>query len=412
MTTPLTWEIRPSTKYTLNELAGPGTLGGTVIAPVLSLLPELKDWLGINPRDPKASRITQGIRDTLLKTPEDMHLLNRGIWLDVDEIKTAGPHALTVTLTDPTRHGIPDGGHTLLTCLDVISELTETGEIARLNPAHFNLHIQSGLNLKKTLRQSETLNTGKQVQKTSLMDQNGFFDPIRKVLAGHRAEHAIRYYENDAGKFSIEQVVAIINMFNCERYDDKKHPNDYCRTKPSLIRYCEDFQSRPSPAKLIIQQLPDILELMDKICVRIPDAWESGGTRFGPVAKGYDPEERMDRPLKSRTLFTGEPYKYDIHFGMVYPMLAGFRANVRWNLENGQFTWRVDLDDLLDASIQDLVDTFKGYYRDTHKKKNGPKGVYNTITRDNPMTMRCMYDIVRNNVQSRVGRGRPVLAHA
>jgi hypothetical protein len=54
-------------------------------------------------------------------------------------------------------------------------------------------------------------------------------------------------------------------------------------------------------------------------------------------------------------VFLNETVNGRIPLGWIMPMLAAFRANVKWGKPRGSFSWIVPIDDLLESCIDDLV---------------------------------------------------------
>lgn len=52
--------------------------------------------------------------------------------------------------------------------------------------------------------------------------------------------------------------------------------------------------------------------------------------------------------------------------GWLYPMLAAFRANVSWDLQRAKFEWKVALNKLVPAVIDDLVRVCVTEHRDNN----------------------------------------------
>ena len=50
------------------------------------------------------------------------------------------------------------------------------------------------------------------------------------------------------------------------------------------------------------------------------------------------------------------------------PMLAAFRANVRWDVENGRFDWLMPIEEVLSGTMNDLVRVCISEHRDNNMR--------------------------------------------
>lgn len=76
-------------------------------------------------------------------------------------------------------------------------------------------------------------------------------------------------------------------MFNCERFDRKRHPHYLLnRSKSALEFYQEDLDARPCPIEILVPKLPEILRLSDRIKQETPAAAKRIGFEFGRMKIG------------------------------------------------------------------------------------------------------------------------------
>ena len=157
-------------------------------------------------------------------------------------------------------------------------------------------------------------------------------------------EKEIAYHQGDDGDVYISDVLVLLQLFNCERYSDDKHPHALYR-KPRLaadaFKADLDRQRKEEPAatQLLIPHVHDILALADEIRSRTPAAAKEADFEYGRMkekpkgkkAVGSSKEAKIELP------FIGKKMKHSVPKGWVTPMLAAFRANVDWNLESGRF---------------------------------------------------------------------------
>ena len=176
-------------------------------------------------------------------------------------------------------------------------------------------------------------------------------------MAGKPGEEAIAYHQGDEGDFYISEILVFLEMFNRERFEGKKHPHNlYSRTKSALEFYQSDLDKQPSPTDLLIPKLPEILELYDMIKQATPAAAKKCGLDYGRVKIGKERAgAQVNKGIPLPFLGNNATMNHQVSDGWVYPMLAAFRANVLWDIQQKKFEWVVPLKKLLPAVIEDLV---------------------------------------------------------
>ena len=268
-------------------------------------------------------------------------------------------------LTDESRHGIVNGGHTFAAILDAKEKAT-SDEMKSLSTAYVRLHILEGLESSKVAEIAEGLNRSKQVDDPSLVNLQGHFEQIRAVLEGKPGAEEIAYHQGQDGELYVTEILVFLEMFNKERFDRKRHPHNlYSRTKSALEFYQKDLFAKPSPITLLIPKLPDILRLSDLIRLETPAAakrvgFEFGRMKTGKVRAGTKTSKDISLP------FLGTKMSYRVPKGWLYPMLAAFRANVQWDLRKQMFSWQVPLENLVKQVIDDLVRVCVTEHRDNN----------------------------------------------
>ncbi len=194
------------------------------------------------------------------------------------------------------------------------------------------------------------------------------FEKIKTILNGKPGSDQIAYHMGDTGSVYITEVLVYLEMFNCERFDARKHPHYFfSRTKSAMQFFEGDIEKNPSPVDLILPRLSEILTLADKICLKTPKAAKLIGFEFGRMGKG---KNRAGSKTHKDTFlaFIGEKMSSRVPKGWLFPMLSAFRANVNWNLKEEKFEWFMPLDNLLDKIIADLVEVCVTEHRDNNLK--------------------------------------------
>ncbi len=352
---------------------------GTCFAKVTDVPPGLADFMKVNPRVPKRSAkgvlsgpVPKAILDTLRESPEEMALKNAGIYVLADSVEHArergGSGVVTVTLSDQQKQGIVNGGHTFAAICEAV-ETADEDQMATLQQAFVRLHLLQGIPHDMVAEIAEGLNRSKQVQDPSLENLRGHFDEIKKVMTGQVGNEAIAYHEGADGDVYIAEVLALIEMFNFDRYPKDEHPYGlYAHQSRAVREFSEDFEANPSPAKLVIRRLPEILRLADMIRRDAPPlAKDRANFQIGRMKVGEGKKGRV-ASSDAHLYFLGESSKYRLPNGWLYPILAAFRANVVWNLNKSQFDWRVSNEEILARCLPDLVSVCVNEHRNNNQK--------------------------------------------
>lgn len=367
----------PTQEYRSLPIPGlDGTKMGDCFVEVTALPDRLDDFMEVNPRVPNRTQkgllsgpVVKGITETLTENPEDMAIKNQGIYLlvqDAEFVRSAGGAGqLKITLSDRSRHGIVNGGHTYSAIRDAIEHADEV-TMKSLKRAQVRLHILQGLEESKVTEIAEGLNRSKQVDDPSIANLQGHFNAIRDVMDGKPGADSIAYHQGGPGDIYITEILVTLELFNCDRFDRKRHPHYLLnRSKSALEFYAKDLESRPSPADLLVSRLPEILVLSDLLKKETPAAakrigFEFGRMKIGKARAGSQNNRNIALP------FLDEQMTYHVPNGWLYPMLAAFRANVDWDIRTMKFEWKVPLKDLVPQVIDDLVRVCVTEHRDNN----------------------------------------------
>lgn len=371
---------------------------------------DLDDWLRVNPRVPNRNRahiltghVVRGIRETISDAPADFGLKNLGLFVLVAKIgeydRRGDGGRLQLHLTDPEIHGLCNGGHTYAAIREHAEKAAEGGGSSTLDEVWVRLHLFEGIGPDKVAAMAEGLNRSKQVDDPSLMNLEGKFDTIREALDGKPGHDQISYHQGDSGSYYITEVIRAMMFFNCKRFDDRNHPSALYRQQKQMIKmFEEDCGSSPSPIDLIIPQIHEILALMDQLAKETPaaakrlkDPFEIG--RMSTGKRKGSPRAGSIEHKNTQLFFLNDVMDVKVPNGWLMVMLAAFRANIRWDLAKNCFEWKVPIDDLLPAVIDDLVRICVQEYRDNKAKPD-------EMAR-NPSVYEQCYDKVKLELHSR-----------
>ncbi len=332
----------------------------------------LDRYMEINPRVPSRNKtgilsgpVAKGILETLREQPDEMVMKNQGIYLLVSSTQYEHDEnngVLSLILNDSGKHGIINGGHTYAAIREAVETATPE-ELKELERAYVRLNIFQGVDEDWVPEIAEGLNRSKQVDDPSLINLQGDFDTIRRVMKGRPGEQAISYHQGDEGDMYISEVLVYLEMFNKQRFTERKHPNGlYNRQGLALKYFSEDMQNYQSGLTKLIGLLPDFLKLADNIRLLVPTAATKNRLQFGRIKVGAE-RAGSHRPRTIPLPFIGKTSTYRVPNGWVYPILAAFRANLR-----DDYTWRVPLEDLLPAIIDDLAGVCVVEHRDNNMR--------------------------------------------
>jgi hypothetical protein len=341
---------------------------GSCFIKVTDLPDQLVEFMKVNPRVPKRSKdalagpVVAGILKTLRENPEDMALKNQGIYLLVEDVQftksSGGKGRVTLTFADPEIHGIVNGGHTYAAIREAITgDQTTESELDLIDKAYVRIHLMQGLPRDKVSDIAEGLNKSKPVDNPSLLNLQGFFDDIKKVMTGHRGAGVISYHQGDSGDLYITDVLTYMEMFNGAEFSRTKHPYTLYRNKASTLKLFETHVNlQPNPLASVVPHVPEILELSDTLRALTPTAAKQLNFEYGRMKPGSKNERAGSQRNRGVILpFTGEKVDYRVPNGWVLPMLAAFRANVDWKGSGKAFVWHVPLTTLVPMVMQDLV---------------------------------------------------------
>lgn len=351
---------------------------GITYVKVTDIPKALDNFMEINPRVPNRNKagllngpIIKGMLTTLRDNPEEMAIKNQGIYLLVNSAEfhrnKDENSLLNLTFTDKGKHGIINGGHTYAAIREAI-ETSNEEELKVLQNAYVRLHIFQGIDEDYVSEIAEGLNRSKQVDDPSLVNLQGEFDIIKKVMHGKPGEKAIAYHQGDNGDVYISDLLVIMSLFNLERFDERKHPNNlYSKAALGLKYFSEDLVDSKANMKELINKLPDFLWLSDSIKKLTPAAAKKNSFKFGLV-KVVGSERAGSKKSKGTELpFIGEKIDYRVPNGWVYPMLAAFRANLKLTKEN-KLEWRTPLTIILPEIIDELVGICVIEHRDNNMR--------------------------------------------
>ena len=291
--------------------------------------------MATNPRDQKlTSGVAQAIKDSLESNDGYFHLKNRGIVLSAKSCTYNNKtQEVTINFTDEALHGNIDGGHTYkIVCEHRSIDLDQ----------YVQFEVITGVE-DIIERLAEARNTSVQVDEKSMAELQQKFDPIKEGLEGMPFFERIAFKQNQQAfddennkklkMIDAREVVAIINMFNIEKFDSVNHPIKAYSSKAKMLEmYLED----PESYRKYVNIMPDIFELYDTIETEFASAFNENGGRYGRKKySGY-----KDGSIIGVTKFGLNDIYYKIPDGLIYPSVAAFRSLVGYNEKTDRYEWK------------------------------------------------------------------------
>lgn len=253
-----------------------------------------------NPRDVKlTTKVASSIKDSLEKN-ELFHILNRGILLSVKEIKKHdNREEITIdfgTTEDEDLYGVVDGGHTY----QIIQEYIKKNDIKTIANTRFvSLEIFIGIgdpllnNLISITDFASARNNSVPVDQKSLSELDAKFTCIKDTLKKKVYENKIAYRQNSDNPIDIREVIALMTVFNAEKYNPTEIENQPIKTYSQKEACLKDYLEQLESYEKLCPILPEILELSDRVRHSLPFTWNkelSGkiGSKLKSVNLGYE----------------------------------------------------------------------------------------------------------------------------
>lgn len=302
----------------------------------------------INPRshEEMSGRVPKAIESSAANSPEDFHLLNRGILILAQSCTyDNNTRMLEIKIENPADGGIADGGTTdrvLARMLDanvLKSQKMTTDEMVRsLNSAFVHVEVISGAYNGRLTALAGARNTSNQVKEFALDNLDHKFDWLKEVIENSQLAGRIRYRENDPEPVDVRTVLAILTMFHPKWDQEQKEPVVAYSGKGGILSYFRDDEWLPGYLQLK-PVVVEILRLFDYVHEHFKEQYitfnravKDSGARFGgrrEVGKG--------KVLQ----LTNTEVGYSISDGWLYPVVSALRMLLDFSDPKGA-TWKFD----------------------------------------------------------------------
>lgn len=307
-----------------------------------------------NPREQKmTTNVAKKIKESLLNPTElNFYLLNRGILLSAKDVSYSNySNEMTISFEDPEVHGNVDGGHTYKTILQNRDQL-DPGQ------QYVKLEILTGIEgIFQSLAAAR--NTSVQVQDKSIAELEDRFDIIKNTLATESYIKRVFFKENDTGDIDVADMLALLNMFNINRYSGMaSFPiNSYSAKKKCIDLYIADHklhgETASNPYMKMTTIMADIFKLYDAIEVGMNKFYrqKNPSGRYGATKGVIIP--KAGQQLYSKFLLNEMDAASPN--GFIYPILGAFRALVEE--KDGMYCWKKNPFAVLERVGADMVES-------------------------------------------------------
>ena len=315
--------------------------------------------MNTNPRKQKlTTAVAKKVKASLLDFGAmDFYLLNRGILLSAESASFNNyNNMLTVTFRDDEVHGNVDGGHTyeiIKNCQNSIEPGTQ----------FVKLEILTGVERIFT-ELAAARNTSVQVKDKSIAELENKFAIIKQGIDECEFSNHVYFQENDEGDVDVTDVLAVLNMFNLDRYPidnmDAFPKASYTSTANCVKYYLSSFDQygdgKDNPYVKMLPIMKTIFELYDHIEINMAHYYSQAvaNGRYGAI-KGVSAVKEGGDPFKAR--YSNHELAYQTPTGFIYPILGSMRALVEEASDGSGYRFVCDPVTILDEVGKELVGT-------------------------------------------------------
>ncbi len=295
------------------------------------------DWMSTNPRDQKlTTNVAREIAKSIESGCKNFHEKNRGIVMSVGKFVFDNKTGIVkVTLSNPEIHGNIDGGHTL----KIILTKQKNGELFFEQYVFFEFFT----GISSPVELAEARNQSIQVDQRSIEELNRSFESIKEALKNESFYDRIAFKQNEhfGGKnvIDVREIIAIMNMFNQSIYPkggDTQPIQSYTGKEASLNRFLRLKDSRDQIVKNMTPIIPDIFRIWEMVETTFADKGNTVNRTYRrkKMSKFVD-----ENTIVNYSIFGNQPMNYVLPKGLIFPVVAAFRALVRVDKSTQVYNW-------------------------------------------------------------------------
>ena len=309
-----------------------------------------------NPREQKlTTAVAKKIKASLIDpNNNNFYLLNRGLLLSAKNVTyNTKNDTLTIVFEDENVHGDIDGGHTYKIILDNRDEL-EYGQ------QYVKLEILTGVeDMFQELASAR--NTSVQVQDKSIAELYNRYKIIKDAIVNEPFQKEVYFKENEDGSIDVADILAILNLFNIDKYKDLKDLPiiSYSGKKQCIDYYIKEHKELgdtiDNPYVKMKNIIVDIFKLYDMLEENARDYY-AGGEKNRKYALVVGVTKRKEGKAPFKTKFYKKNTDYLTPNGFLMPILGSFRALVEVDT-NGYYKWIKNPFNVLEDIGSELFDS-------------------------------------------------------
>ncbi|PFZ02650.1 hypothetical protein COL75_15475 [Bacillus wiedmannii] len=311
--------------------------------------------------------IYKGVLQTLEKNPNVYIDFHGGIALNANKVsidKVTG----VISLYFNPKSGIKDGGHTQEVMLNAQQKLGEN-----LQGMYLLKVKEADLTQAEMAMHSEKTNLRKPVKKYCFNNKRGDFELIKQSMEDRYRQQIIWYTgckTKNKNAIEVTDLIAIINLFNVETnnsvYSDRqKEPNASATNKGQVFR---NWEKNKKLYEHVVPLINDILVLKEYIELNFH---LSKDMRKLNIIKGAENNKKA-----KRTVFLNEKPGFIIPRQFLYPILASFRANIKYDKDKEIIGWYENPVELYQKCSSELFRKLSYAFQKSHHEN------INLISRD------------------------------
>ncbi|MDK6296801.1 AIPR family protein [Staphylococcus caprae] len=297
-----------------------------------------------NPRDQKlTTNIAKGIKESLRSNDMNFHLKNRGMVMSAKSADFNNKtNELVLTFDDEESHGNIDGGHTYKIIQENIYNSKFDGKDSGNKIVNSKQYVfwEIMVDVEDMIEDlAEARNRSAQVDDKSLAELQKHFEPIKDAIGGMSFYDRIAFKQNQQigpgiKMIDAREIIAIISMFDIDKYQNNHPKQAYSSKKVMLDKYLinpEHFEKFSNIAD-------DIFDLYDEVEIDFASAYNETGGKYGNFNFAASNNDKIIKYSK----FSETGMKYAVPDGIIYPIVAAFRALVQFDEQTEKFKWIKD----------------------------------------------------------------------
>lgn len=293
---------------------------------------------------------------TLEKKPKQFFLQNSGMSIIASKVSVSETKR-TVILKFPPNTGIVNGGHTQLAILTVKKERDISDATVRLEV------MEHSFDPYELATIASSRNTASNVKPYSTAEKKGFFVKIKNEMLPDFEKHIIWYENrevpNDRGLLAVD-LIARLNLFNIKNNQSEftqstDQPNKSATSKTSVFK---DWESNQDQFHHTYPLVNDIINLEEHILSTFYKGLPKGFTTL-KVVKKLEPNPKS-------TIFLGKEIKWELPKQFLLPILASFRAVIKYDKNVGKIGWYEKPEDVFDKCKKQIFEVILKTYKSTY----------------------------------------------